>query len=83
MSGKRPGKFAVGAVLGVACVLFYLAATALGYDESNPASYLPVVYKLWPPPTPTPSPGRLLITEVLFNPVDEPDEEWEIGRAHV
>ncbi len=76
MSGKRPGVYAVGAALGVACLLFFLAVTALGYDEGKPANYLPVVYKLWPPPTPTPSPGRLLITEVLFNPVDEPDEEW-------
>lgn len=76
MSGKLPGAYAVGAILGVAFVLLYLAVTALGYYEGNPASYLPVVYKLWPPPTPTPSPGRLLITEVLFNPADEPSEEW-------
>ena len=41
------------------------------------SSYLPVVLKAWPPPTATPEPGRLVISEVLYDPTgEEPHGEW-------
>lgn len=77
MRGNHPFVLISGISIGVLLFISFLAVNATGHFEDNPVNYLPVVYKMWPPPTPTPSPGRLLITEVLFNPDGaEPDEEW-------
>ena len=77
MRSFRSNVLAFGVVVCSLFVILFLAATAAGQYNQSPASYLPVVYKVWPPPTPTPSPGRLLITELLFNPAgDEPGGEW-------
>ena len=74
---KTGSVFTLVVTAGTFIVVAVLVSSAAGYYNSSPASYLPVMYKLWPPPTPTPSPGRLLITEVLFNPTrDEPEGEW-------
>lgn len=75
MRGNQSGILIVGVSIAVLFITF-LAANATGHGGDNSANYLPVIYKVWPPPTPTLSPGRLLITEVLFNPADEPVEEW-------
>lgn len=39
--------------------------------------YLPLIYKNYPPPTATPVPGRLMISEILYDlSGDEPAGEW-------
>lgn len=76
MRSNHSSMLILGVSIAIMLFISFLAANATGHFENNPANYLPVVYKIWPPPTPTPSPGRLLITEVLFNPADEPVEEW-------
>lgn len=49
----------------------------LSYAQTLSSVYLPQVFKVWPPPTPTPMPGRLVISEVMSDPVEsEPGGEW-------
>lgn len=61
---------------------FLLRARAGLVGESTP-HYLPLVFRRWPPPSATPLPARLLISEVLYDPNgSEPDGEWiEIYNA--
>lgn len=52
-------------------------------SQTSGFHFFPLVFKGWPPPTPTPGPGYLLITEVMYDPSGkEPDGEWvEIYNA--
>lgn len=57
-------------------LLLFPVVTALS-DPEIQTRYLPVVLQRWPVPTPTPAPGRALISEVVYDPVgDEPEGEW-------
>lgn len=63
--------------------LAILGVTTLAVSGLSSLNYLPVIRRGWPPPTPTPLPGRLVISEVMYDPLDgEPDGEWiEIYNA--
>jgi hypothetical protein len=73
---------AVAAILLMA-FFFGLPHNLARSSMSGEIGYLPLLAKRWPPPSPTPSPGKLLISEVICNPAgDEPDGEWiEIYNA--
>ena len=60
-----------------------LSPGTVSYGFSVKRNYLPLLLRDWPPPSPTIAPGRLLISEVLYDPVGaEPDGEWvEIYNA--
>jgi hypothetical protein len=63
------------------CLIFLITAFPMaslaGPGSSSLDRYFPVVFKSWPLPTPTPGPGRLLITELMYDPSGaEPDGEW-------
>lgn len=62
-------------------MLAYPVLTGLSQDFLP--IYLPLVSKNWPPPTPTPQPAHLLISEVAYDPLgNEPEGEWlEIYNA--
>jgi hypothetical protein len=63
-------------ILGVLLPVL-LVTLAAGYSLRLPTAYLPLLLSGYPPPTPTPSPGRVLISEVLYQPSgSEPEEEW-------
>ena len=42
-----------------------------GYGSALWPAYLPLISRVWPPPTPTPSPGRAVISEVYYDPSGE------------
>ena len=45
--------------------------------QTQDLNFMPVIFKNWPPPTPTPSPGSVLISEVMYDPaIPETDGEW-------
>lgn len=75
---KRP--FAVCLALLFIWMVYPLMA---GLGQSLVGLYLPLVRKNWPPPTPTPLPARLVISEFVYDPSQpEPDGEWvEIYNA--
>jgi Lamin Tail Domain len=55
----------------------WFARIQSGLAIQAPASFLPVLLNAWPPPTPTPKPGSVLITEILYDSAGvEPDQEW-------
>lgn len=66
-------------------VFIIILFSPIAFAQPNQTSgfYFPLVLKEWPPNTPTPGPGYLLITEVMYNPSGlEPDGEWvEIYNA--
>lgn len=56
---------------------FQAGSPAAGSPSGFDRGYLPVVSLFWPLPTPTPGPGRLVISEVLYRPTGaEPQSEW-------
>lgn len=63
--------------------LLVIPATLIVLGQSSGLNFLPVARRGWPPPTPTPLPGWLLISEVLYDPIgSEPEGEWiEIYNA--
>lgn len=64
--------FTLGGLFMLVYGLDQAQAESQGYSRQ-----LPAVYARWPAPTPTPSPGRALISEVLYNPAGaEPEGEW-------
>jgi len=75
---KRGLLYWMGVCLALALALLILNIHALARSKLfTGMSHLPLVYNLWPPSTPTPSPGRLLISEVLYTPLGaEPAGEW-------
>ncbi len=79
--GARASRKAVVFALFVLLTLFLPLVTGFGQDLFS--VYLPFVSKNWPPPTPTPQPARLLISEAVYDPYgNEPDGEWvEIYNA--
>lgn len=63
------------------CLIAMMVLLALplygGLSQALIDIYLPSVLKNWPPPTATPQPGRLLISEFVYDPAsDEPGGEW-------
>jgi hypothetical protein len=63
-------------LLGMAIGLLLLTGGAYA-SLTDPGPFLPLVYRAWPPPTSTPLPGRVLVSEVLYDPDGlEPDGEW-------
>jgi hypothetical protein len=83
MNEQPPSKSLSLITVGITICLFILfslvpsAVRAMRPGLLSNKSYLPVVFKAWPPPTATPGPGRLLISEVLYNPSgEEPQSEW-------
>lgn len=79
----RRSKIQVLARLLLPVVLFsalfscWLATAFTARMAQDPEHYLPMVFKLWPLPTPTPLPGRLVLSEVMYNPAGtETEQEW-------
>ncbi len=59
------------------CLLLWSARIQSGLADQAPASFMPILLRAWPPPTPTPRPGAVLITEILYDSAGiEPDQEW-------
>ncbi len=59
------------------CGLVWLYPQPARGQTGGTPHYLPVMAKGWPSATPTPPPGYLLITEVMYDPYgSEPDGEW-------
>jgi hypothetical protein len=59
------------------CVLLWFSRVQSRPVDQKPLSFIPVLLRLWPPPTPAPRPGAVLITEILYDPAGaEPQEEW-------
>lgn len=59
------------------CISIWSARAQSGLDEQTTGPFLPILLQVWPPPTPTPRPGSVLITEVLYDSTGvEPDQEW-------
>lgn len=62
-------------------LLFALLGTlliaVLAFGQSFTYLYLPVIRHVWPPPTATPTQGRVVISEVVYDCIeDEPGCEW-------
>ena len=71
-------------VIGLLLVLVFLALPVFaGMGQSLISIYLPIIFKNYPPPTPIPAPGRLVLSELVYDPASaEPDGEWlEIYNA--
>jgi len=63
-------------LLGVLALLLFLPHPAFS-DPGAQVSFLPLVLHRWPPPTPTPVPGRALISELVYDSLsEEPEGEW-------
>ncbi len=61
-------------ILALSGILLFVV---LAFSQSFTYLYLPVVRHVWPPPTATPTPGRLVISEVMYDCLDdEPGCEW-------
>jgi hypothetical protein len=59
------------------CVLFWVVRAQSGPIDPSIGFFIPIMMRSWPPPTPTPRPGSVLITEVLYDSNGtEPDQEW-------
>jgi hypothetical protein len=59
------------------CILMWSTRAQSRLADRIAGPFLPVLLQAWPPPTPTPRPGSVLITEVLYDSVGvEPDQEW-------
>jgi Lamin Tail Domain len=64
-------------ILTLICILVWSARAQSGLADQTAGPFLPILLHSWPPPTPTPRPGSVLITEVLYDSAGvEPDEEW-------
>ncbi len=76
MATTKLSLLALAAVLAAAYILNLTAGQARSVaDDEN--RYFPYIARHWPPPTATPSPGRLLISEVMYDPIGrEPQGEW-------
>lgn len=73
---KSAGGLLLGLILA-ALAIQLLAGPAASAWQAGEARYFPLVLQGWPTASATPSPGRLLITEVLSDPaLKEPDAEW-------
>lgn len=58
-------------------LILLLIPAFTGYSSALWPGYLPLISRVWPPPTPTLSPGRAVISEVYYDPSgDEPAGEW-------
>ena len=45
--------------------------------QTQDLNFMPIILKNWPPPTPTPSPGSVLISEVMYSPKNlDTESEW-------
>jgi hypothetical protein len=59
------------------CILMWSARAQSGLADQTTGPFLPILLRSWPPPTPTPRPGSVLLTEVLYDSDGlEPDQEW-------
>lgn len=59
------------------CISIWTARAQSGLEDKTTGPFLPILLQVWPPPTPTPRPGSVLITEVLYDSTGvEPDQEW-------
>jgi hypothetical protein len=64
--------------------IFILVCVLLGSIRAQPGPagptadfFIPILMRAWPPPTPTPRPGAVLITEIQYDAIGvEPDQEW-------
>jgi hypothetical protein len=71
-------------IIRLSLVIFILACVLLGTirAQSGPTDpkanfFIPIFMHAWPPPTPTPRPGAVLITEIQYDAIGaEPDQEW-------
>jgi hypothetical protein len=64
-------------VLTLLSVLFWSIRARSRFADQTATSFFPILLRAWPPPTPTPKPGSVLITEVLYDSAGiEPDQEW-------
>lgn len=58
-------------------LIIFKAFVIPGYGSALRSDYLPLISRMWPPPTPTLAPGRVVISEVYYDPSgDEPEGEW-------
>jgi hypothetical protein len=59
------------------CLLLWSIRAQSRFAIQKAESFFPILLRAWPPPTPTPKPGAVLITEVLYDSAGiEPDQEW-------
>jgi hypothetical protein len=64
-------------VFTLICISVWSARAQSGRDDQTAGPFFPILLRAWPPPTPTPRPGSVLITEVLYDSSGvEPDQEW-------
>jgi hypothetical protein len=80
MDNKKTDQ-AILLIIIAGCLLFTIALFTpahKGKSATYPSqNYLPFAAKSYPLPTGTPGPGRLLIAEVLYDPIGtDPDGEW-------
>lgn len=74
-SASKKGSRFLGLILLLLALPLLFLSTALALPLIR--VYVPSVLRGWPPPTPTPLPGRVVISEVLYDPSGaEPDGEW-------
>ncbi len=59
------------------CVLLETIRAQSGPADPKADFFIPILMHAWPPPTPTPRPGAVLITEIQYDAIGvEPDQEW-------
>jgi hypothetical protein len=64
-------------VFTLICISMWSARAQSGREDQTAGPFFPILLRAWPPPTPTPRPGSVLITEVLYDSSGvEPDQEW-------
>jgi hypothetical protein len=64
-------------VIFILCVFLCSARAQSRLTDQTAGPFFPILMHAWPPPTPTPKPGAVLITEVLYDSAGiEPDQEW-------
>lgn len=69
-------RFCLG-IITLSYVLFWVVRAQSGPTDPSIGFFIPIMMRSWPPPTPTPRPGSVLVTEVLYDSDGiEPDQEW-------
>jgi hypothetical protein len=64
-------------VFTLLCIMMWSARAQSRLADATAGPFFPILLNAWPPPTPTPRPGSVLITEVLYDSAGiEPDQEW-------